>query len=309
MVLTYINGVRTMWINIKKSVAAVLLLTFILSFCACGSGEIISLDDIPEYSGEVYVEINGGVPFFTEDEITDDAYERYSPLDALGRCGVAMACLGVELMPDEEREDIGSVTPSGWEYNGDSNNRQYSFGYLYNRCHLIGFQLAGENDNEENLITGTAYLNVDGMLPFENDVDDYIEKTGNHVMYRVTPIYDGYDLVARGVLMEAYSVEDDGRGLEFCIYVYNVQPGVEIDYFTGRNRAVGDTQTNIGETPTEPAPPPGSVTYVLNKKSKKFHYPEKSCAESISEANREDFYGTREELISEGYSACGKCKP
>ena len=294
----------------KKTVASLLTVVFILVFAGCGPTENVSLDNIPEYSGEVYVEINGGVPFFTDDEITEIAYEEYSPLDALGRCGVAVACLGTELMPTEDRDDIGSVTPSGWEYNGSSNNREYDFGYLYNRCHLIGFQLAGENANEKNLITGTAYMNVDGMLPFENSVADYIEETDNHVMYRVTPLYDGYDLVARGVLMEAYSVEDGGNGIEFCVYIYNVQPGIEINYFNGRNRQVGDTSTSIdGTEPAPDAPSGDSVNYILNTSSKKFHLPDSSCVSKMKEENKQEYYGTREQLISDGYSSCGICKP
>jgi len=196
---------------------------------------IISLDDIPAFDGETpYVSINGNIPFF-EDERCDESYEIYSELDSLGRCGVALACLGPDLMPSEDREEIGHVKPSGW----------HSVKYdvvpgknLYNRCHLIGFQLAGENDNEKNLITGTRNMNNEGMLPFENMLADYIKETGNHVLYRVSPIYDGYDLVARGVLMEAKSVEDDE--ICFCIYVYNCQPGVVIDYKTGESRLADD---------------------------------------------------------------------
>ena len=195
--------------SIISRLSALLITISLLLSILCGCGPVISLDEIPEYKRSATVEINGGDPFFEEQEITDDAFESYSPLDALGRCGVAFACIGIEIMPTEEREDIASVTPSGWEYGGISNNNTYDFvenGYIYNRCHLIGFQLAGENDNERNLITGTRYLNIEGMLPFENMVADYVQKTGNHVMYRVTPIFSGLDYVARGVLMEAYSV-------------------------------------------------------------------------------------------------------
>ena len=190
------------------------------------------LSQVPDYSDEAYVEINGNVPYFNTDELTTTSYESYSDLDSLGRCGTAEACIGIDLMPTEERGSIGSVRPTGWhtvKYDGIDGN------YLYNRCHLIGYQLSGENANEENLITGTRYLNVDGMLPFENDVADYVEDTGNHVMYRVTPVFEGDNLVASGVLMEAYSVEDDGAGVSFCVYCYNVQPGIEIDYETGES--------------------------------------------------------------------------
>ena len=166
--------------------------------------------------------------------MTTDSYETYSPLDALGRCGVVMSCIGQDLMPTEERGSIGQVKPSGWQ------TVKYDFvngKYLYNRCHLIGFQLTGENANTSNLITGTRYMNVEGMLPFENMVADYIKETNNHVLYRVTPVFQDNELVARGVLIEAKSVEDDGDGILFCVYVYNNQPGVEIDYLTGLSKA------------------------------------------------------------------------
>jgi len=194
----------------------------------------IDLKDIPKYTGDPYVEINDNIPFFTEDDLTTESFEYYSPLDSLKRCSVCVANIGTDIMPTEERGSIGSVKPSGWKtvkYAGlvDGN-------YLYNRCHLIGFQLAGENANKKNLITGTRYLNVTGMLPFENMVADYVHDTDNHVLYRVSPIFDGDNLVASGVLMEAYSVEDDGEEVCFNIYCYNVQPGVIIDYATGDSK-------------------------------------------------------------------------
>lgn len=188
-----------------------------------------------EYSGLPYEEVNGNRPFFGEKELVPYSFERYSPLDGLGRCGAAYACIGTDIMPTGEREPIGSVKPSGWhtvKYNEiiDGN-------YLYNRCHLIAFELAGENANEENLITGTRYMNVEGMLPFENKVASYVKRTDNHVLYRITPVFAGENLVADGVLMEAYSVEDYGAGICFCVYVFNVQPGIVIDYETGESRA------------------------------------------------------------------------
>ena len=192
----------------------------------------IYLDDIPPFSGEPYVAVNGNEPSFLPGEMTTSSYEVYSPLDGLGRCGAASACVGVDLMPTEERESIGQVKPSGWQ------SAKYDCvdgKYLYNRCHLIGFQLAGENANEKNLITGTRYLNVTGMLPFENDVADYVQRTDNHVLYRVTPVFVGTELVARGVQMEAYSVEDAGDGVCFNVFAYNAQPGVIIDYATGES--------------------------------------------------------------------------
>jgi len=192
---------------------------------------VFTLDTLPEYDGVPYVELEGNVPAFTEAELTTTAYEVYSPLDLLGRCGEVRACVGLELMPTEERGAIGMVKPSGWHtvrYDDRIDGK-----YLYNRCHLIGYQLTGENANEMNLITGTRYLNVEGMLPFENEIADYVQETGNHVLYRVTPIFRGVELVARGVQMEAYSVEDNGEGVSFHVYCYNVQPGVEINYLTG----------------------------------------------------------------------------
>lgn len=189
--------------------------------------------DVPLYDGKAYTEINGNVPFFTDDELSDVSYEYYEELDALGRCGVCMASVGQDIMPNRERESIGDVKPTGWhtvKYEGlvDGN-------YLYNRCHLLGFQLTGENANRKNLITGTRYMNTEGMLPFENMVADYVKETGNHVMYRVTPLFDGDNLVADGVLMEAKSVEDNGADILFNVFCYNVQPGVSIDYATGES--------------------------------------------------------------------------
>ena len=310
--------------NLKTRLTALALSLVILLSLLCGCKPIIDLNDIPEYSRHAYVEINGGDPFFEDNEITTEAFEIYSPLDPLGRCGVAFACIGIEIMPTEDRDDIANVTPSGWEYNGVSNNNTYDFvenGYVYNRCHLIGFQLAGENDNERNLITGTRSLNIEGMLPFENQVADYVEETQNHVMYRVTPIYNGFDYVAKGVLMEAYSVEDNGRGVCFCIYAYNVQPGVLIDYYTGVNVASGESLPEIGddgrgdnaESPTpddkEDDSPLGEITYVINTNSKKFHNPSCSHAKNLSGENRKETDKSRDELVDEGYSPCGTCKP
>ena len=191
-----------------------------------------SVEEIPPFSGDAYIAINGNVPFFVEEEITDQSYEEYAELDELGRCGVTEACIGLDIMPTGDRGDIGSVKPSGWH------SVKYDIvdgKYLYNRCHLIGFQLAGENANKRNLITGTRYLNIEGMLPFENLVADYVKETENHVLYRVTPIFEGGDLVAQGVVMEGWSVEDQGEGICFCVFAYNVQPGVTIDYATGES--------------------------------------------------------------------------
>lgn len=198
--------------------------------------EVVSLSSIPEYSGSPYVEINGNEPFFSEDEYTTSSFEYYADLDELGRCGTAYACVGTDIMPTEERGQIGKIKPSGWhtvKYDCVDGK------YLYNRCHLIGYQLTGENANEKNLITGTRYLNVEGMLPFENQVAEYIKRQksneNRHVLYRVTPIYEGENLLASGVQMEALSVEDKGDGVCFNVYVYNVQPGIKINYATGES--------------------------------------------------------------------------
>lgn len=190
-----------------------------------------------EYDGKSYIEINGNTPDFSNDEITEKSFESYSELDNLNRCGVAFACIGRDIMPTEPRGRIGMVKPSGWHI------AKYDIvdgKYLYNRCHLIGYQLSGENANEKNLITGTRYMNTIGMLPFENVVADYVEETGNHVMYRVTPFFEDDNLVAKGVHMEAYSVEDNGTGVSFNIFVFNIQPGIEINYANGESRIVGN---------------------------------------------------------------------
>ena len=252
--------------------------------------------EVPDFSGEPYVILNDNQPGFTEEELTASSYETYSPLDALGRCGVAVACVGVDLMPTEDRGSIGSVKPSGWQ------SVKYDCvdgKYLYNRCHLIGYQLSGENANRENLITGTRYLNIEGMLPFENMVADYVKETDNHVLYRVTPVYGGDNLVADGVQLEALSVEDGGEGVCFNIFAYNVQPGVVIDYATGES-ALADGETSSGGE---------AVSYILNTNSKKFHLPDCSNASSIRADNRQEFTGTRDSLLEQGYSPCGQCKP
>ena len=193
----------------------------------------LDMGEIPAWSGEAFAVVREGQPSFRQQDLVTTSYEYYAPLDDLGRCGVTMACIGRDLMPKEDRGDISQVKPSGWVQNF------YDFvdgEALYNRCHLIGFQLAGENANECNLITGTRYMNVEGMLPFENMIADYVKETGNHVIYRVTPIFVGEELVARGVQMEAWSVEDGGDGICFHVFCYNVQPGVKINYATGENK-------------------------------------------------------------------------
>lgn len=272
-----------------------------------------SLSDVEPYSGSAYVAVNGNIPYFTSSELTTTSFELYSALDSLSRCGTAYACIGQDLMPTEERGSIGSVKPSGWHtvrYNGvvDGN-------YLYNRCHLIGFQLSGENANERNLITGTRYLNIDGMLPFENMVADYVQETNNHVLYRVTPVFEGDNLLAAGVLMEGYSVEDDGDGICFCIFAYNVQPGVTINYATGDSTLDGAASTSEPSVAHEPSSDTQAGTstaeahYVLNNNTKKFHLPSCASADDIKDSNREDYYGSREDLIERAYVPCKRCNP
>lgn len=272
-----------------------------------------SLEDIPEFSDQPYVVLEDNQPDFDRENLPTESYETYSPLDGLGRCGPAEANVGVDLMPTEERGEIGQVKPSGWQ------TVKYDIvdgKYLYNRCHLIGYQLTGENANEQNLITGTRYMNVEGMLPFEDQVADYVQETGNHVLYRVTPIFSGSELVARGVQMEALSVEDGGEGVCFNVYVYNCQPGVTIDYATGDSWLTGDAPNDSSDAQAESdadsnsgGQTAGEETYILNTSSMKFHDPDCAGAASIKEENREVYTGSREELIAEGYAPCGQCEP
>lgn len=256
---------------------------------------------------DAYMVVNGNKPFFTDEDITTESFETYANLDELGRCGTTFACVGKDLMPTEDRESISSVYPSGWKYNGKSNNHQYDFvdgKYIYNRCHLIGFQLTGENANKQNLITGTRYLNINGMLTFENMIADAVREDDLHVMYRVTPIYVGNNLLPEGVLMEGYSVEDEGETIEFCMFAFNVQPGVEINYATGENWAATEAPPI-----TEPDTDKSEQTYILNTNSKKFHKEDCSAVEKISENHKKPTSCDREELLDAGYTPCGICKP
>lgn len=260
----------------------------------------VSVSEIPEFAGDPYVVLNNNIPDFSEEDMTTTSFEIYSELDNLSRCQVAYSCLGTDIMPTEKRDSISDVKPSGW------NNKEYSSDlvdgrYIYNRCHLIGFQLAGENANEKNLITGTRYMNVDGMLPFENMVADYIKETENHVMYRVTPIYDGDDLVARGVQMEAKSVEDDGDGILFNVFCYNVQPGIVINYSSGDNWLVNESakSQNTNE----------KGTYILNTNSMKFHRPDCSGLQNMNPKNKKEYIGSKYDLKKDGYDPCKICDP
>lgn len=301
-------------------------------------------ESIPEYSGSPYCELGGNVPLFTKEEQKNtEVFEYYSNLDSFGRCGVAFANICPELMPTEERGVIGHIRPSGWhtvKYNDliDGN-------YLYNRCHLIAYSLAGENDNEKNLITGTRYLNVEGMLPFEERVFSYVQKTGNHVLYRVTPVYSGDNLVADGVRMEGWSVEDSGDGICFHVFCYNIQPGIEIDYLTGESKR-SDDEISLAEKSDDIDPiENGTVEstekgglapsdpiiidlgdeldsdqinrsqpvdeekkeYILNTNTRKIHLPNCSSVGDMKEKNKKTVIGTIEELKMQGYAPCNRC--
>lgn len=261
----------------------------------------LDLSSVPAYSGTAFIEVCDNEPQFTDADKARGSFEEYSELDSLGRCGVAFALVGTETMPTEKRGSIGSVKPSGWHtvrYDGVVEDN-----YLYNRCHLIGYQLTGENANPKNLITGTRYLNTEGMLPFEDEVANYVDNTGNHVLYRVTPIFEGDNLVASGVQMEAYSVEDAGAGVSFNIYCYNVQPGISIDYATGDSALAEDEASRASEEESS------GQSYVLDTNTKRFHYPSCSSVESMKSSHRQQFTGTRQELIDKGYTPCGNCKP
>ncbi|MBO5435453.1 DNA/RNA non-specific endonuclease [bacterium] len=261
------------------------------------------IDDIPLYNGSPYIVINNNVPFDDLDTTSAVSFETYSDLDKLGRCGVATACLSVDTMPaeGEERGSIGMVKPAGWH------TVKYpdiiSDLYLYNRCHLIGWQLGAENANEKNLTTGTRYLNVEGMLPFENQIADYIKTTNNHVMYRVTPVFVGNELICRGIILEACSVED--TDCIFNVYCYNVQPGIGIDYATGESWINSDTNASTDSDVTDNT----TSTYVLNTKSMKIHMPDCQFAKQISEYNRSEYTGDIDTLFEKGYSGCGSCDP
>lgn len=292
---------------------------------AAASGDFVTLDQIPEYFGSPYVELNGNQPYFDSDDYPYESFESYAPLDGLGRCGECAALVGQETMPTEKRGSIGSVKPSGWcmhKYDWVDGK------YVYNRCHLLGYQLTAENANVRNLITGTRSMNVDAMEPFESKVAQYVKGTGNHVLYRVTPLFEGNELVARGVVMEARSMEDDGAGISFCIYCYNVEPGVTIDYASGENWAdgtmgSGEASDGSGSSAAtgaaaaaaadsaEPAASGDAVaaSYVLNTNSKKFHVPECSSVDRMSDKNKEYFNGIRDEAIAKGYSPCQRCNP
>ena len=311
--------------TMKKSRRTVFLAiwTLVLLLCTAGCAQTkdlaaltadqasYTLSDVPEYSGEPYVTLNENQPDFSEEDLTETSFEAYSEQDALGRCQSAWANIGQDLMPTGERGKIGHIKPTGWHtVKYDSVDGKY----LYNRCHLIGFQLTAENANEKNLITGTRYMNVEGMLPFENMVADYIKETGFHVLYRVTPVFEGDDLLAKGVQMEGYSVEDERDGICFNVYVYNVQPGIWIDYATGESREDGGNSAGGKDGKKTPAPNAGSQTgqdgadtktEVVeirgNKKSKIYHCPGQASYEEMVDSDNLVVFQSEREAQEAGY--------
>lgn len=310
---------RNSRLEILRRITAFLLIFFIvgsvpgLSGCsskkAGNSGAAASVSAQTDmasfaYDGKPYVVINDNDPDFTDADVTTTSFESYGELDGLGRCTTAFANIGKDLMPAEKRGPIGEVKPTGWQTAKYDN---VDGKYLYNRCHLIGYQLTGENANEKNLITGTRYLNVDGMLPFENMVADYIKETGNHVLYRVTPVFSGDNLVASGVHMEAESVEDNGDGILFNVYCFNAQPGIAIDYATGDSHQDDSIVADVSKSTT--AADANVQTYILNTNTKKFHKESCNSAKSMDASNKKIYTGSRQEIIDMGYEACGVCKP
>lgn len=310
---------RNSRLEILRRITAFLLIFFIvgsvpgLSGCsskkAGNSGAAASVSAQTDmasfaYDGKPYVVINDNDPDFTDADMTTTSFESYGELDGLGRCTTAFANIGKDLMPAEKRGSIGEVKPTGWQTAKYDN---VDGKYLYNRCHLIGYQLTGENANEKNLITGTRYLNVDGMLPFENMVADYIKETNNHVLYRVTPVFSGDNLVASGVQMEAESVEDNGDGILFNVYCFNAQPGIAIDYATGNSHQ--DDSVVVDASKSTTAAEANVQTYVLNTNTKKFHKESCNSAKSMDASNKKIYTGSRQDIIDMGYEACGVCKP
>lgn len=305
--------------------AVALALCCALPLAACEGGSFgdsqatspaaVQIADIPEYSGALCIDVNNGEPGFTDDDFKRGAFMEFSDLDFEGRCGAAFARIGTDTLSNAPRGDISQVHPSGWE------QHRYDFveqEMLYNRSHLIAHQLCGEDANEKNLITGTRTMNSVGMTYYENIVANYVKQTGNHVLYRVTPIFAANDLVARGVQMEAESIEDGGQAVRFNVFVYNVEPGVEIDYVTGKSWESGDVPhvaTGGEATTTGAGSEEGSATsygsqeYMLNAKSMKFHRPTCSSVNDIADNNKQEATATRDELISEGYSPCKQCNP
>lgn len=256
----------------------------------------LDLNSIPAFTNEPYVVIDNNKPDFADSDLVSKSYEKYGELDSLGRCTSCIACVGKDLMPTQKRDSISAVKPTGWQ------SQRYDFvdgGSLYNRCHLIAYQLTGENANKKNLITGTRYLNVN-MIEFEDKVANYVRGTNKHVLYRVTPIFKDSELVARGVHMEGMSVEDKGKSVCFNVYCYNNQPRVEIDYKTGKSKEK-DSSNNPKDN--------SKGTYIINTNNKKFHKPDCDSVKQMSEKNKKVFNGSRSDLIDSGYTPCGACQP
>ncbi len=318
----------------KRAICCFLTLIFVLILGGCFGNDVdtnsnadnITIENLPSFYGMAYVEINNNIPQFSKDEITAESFEKYSALDYLSRCGTASACVGVDIMPTEERGEIGMVKPTGWhtvKYDVVDGK------YLYNRCHLIGYQLTGENANEQNLITGTRFLNIEGMLPFENMIADYVKETNNHVMYRVTPFFEGVNLLCKGVQIEGYSVEDDGDGISFNVFAYNAQPQIEINYLTGESTLISnmlpDEESSVNTsysneiTTTESyvesisnevlynEQPQTNAKCIINKNTKKIHLETCQHAKKIKKENREEHKGDLNEYIKKGYALCQVC--
>lgn len=302
-------------LKINRILAILILIGLIVSLPGFTLIKVHANSDIPAYTGSAFTVLNGNVPAFTASEISTTSYEQYGALDSLGRCQTAIACIGQDIMPTEPRGSIGTVKPTGWNQNKYPGLVDSDPPYLYNRCHLIGYQLTGENANELNLVTGTRYMNVEGMLPYENMVADYIKSTGNHVMYRVTPVFEGNNLLCTGVQIEAYSVEDSGQGICFNVFCYNVQPGVNINYADGSNSAIegyvltSETASDEEVTRSAAGQTDQQCNYVVNTNTKKFHYPTCDSVNDMKEANKWYYSGTREWLIDQGYDPCKRCNP
>ena len=305
----------------KRLTAFFVMCALIAAMCvmpaSAGDADMFHLEDHLEWNGYAWTAINDNQPYFTDDDMTTQAYESYAELDDLGRCGAAMACLGPETLPTEKRGEIGMVKPTGWHTVKYPDRIKDN--YLYNRCHLIAYELSGENANEKNLVTGTRYMNATGMLNFENQTTYFIKDTGYHVMYRSTPMFYNDELVCRGILIEAKSVEDNGQGLCLCIWCPNVQPKIGIDYATGDSWpddtvvenetavTIADMQVSTEEQNKQKVV--DQYTYAINIKSNIFHRLDCKSVSDMSPANRQYTDIDRDSLIAQGFKPCGNCKP
>lgn len=291
------------------------LFSVFLGFCIlCGlphvtlanTLQVVDLNTIPAYSSHAYVPVDNNIPSFSDEELSTVSTKTFSSLDSSGRCQKAFAVIGKDLMPTKKRDSIGMIRPSGWhlvKYDGIDGK------YLYNRCHLIGYQLCGENANRLNLITGTRYLNVEGMLPFENMVADYVKETGHHVAYRATPVFEGANELASGVQIEARSIEDNGEGIEFNVYCYNVQPGIQIDYATGDSSKLNTTEPKRADNEMPAQSQDTTANYIININTGVFHRPDCRSVALMAEHNKDYETGTREDIIQRGYRPCQNCNP